>query len=52
MNVQKAKSQIKKLAEEFDLKYNPNWFNFYLENYNKLETCKSVYMCLIFNCKI
>lgn len=26
MNAQKAKSQIKKLAEEFDLKYNPNWF--------------------------
>jgi hypothetical protein len=26
MTVRKAKSQIKKLAEEFDLKYNPNWF--------------------------
>jgi hypothetical protein len=26
MNVQKAKSHIKKLAEEFDLKYDPNWF--------------------------
>ncbi|MDP4039561.1 MAG: hypothetical protein Q8P57_03210 [Candidatus Pacearchaeota archaeon] len=26
MDVQKAKSHIKKLAEKFDLKYNPNWF--------------------------
>ena len=27
MNTQKAKSQLKKLAKEFDLKYNPNWFS-------------------------
>lgn len=26
MNVQRVKSQIKKLAEEFNLKYNSNWF--------------------------
>lgn len=28
MKIQEAKSQIKELAEDFDLKYNPNWFKY------------------------
>ncbi|MAG79216.1 hypothetical protein CMI40_02470 [Candidatus Pacearchaeota archaeon] len=28
MNTKKIKLQIKKLAKEFDLKYNPKWFNY------------------------
>ncbi len=33
MNVRKVKSQIKKLAEKFDLRYNPNWFRIGLRNF-------------------